>query len=626
MQHVITAPLANLGGFLNTFCMKRGKNVNSIGRQRYTQLCIGTREVLPTDLSHPLSLGQQVIAIHPKRREVNNEKYILWSMTVQGPLPETLRRQNIAVDDFSATRTPESQVNGHSDFGGPGVYTPSGNLENATSPTNMLANPIKVTIPRNCKRYEDPQVPILYSYRRDEIESYNPPKKRVKNSEADDNDIGCVAAVTLIGALQSGSSPQFSQKSYNKFECRKSAPVQSYDPMLIQSETTKAKLHISSSEHRIAFRLGGKEPVIGTYRRRTGPLVNMEKSAATSEISSKGEKYWKKVKVDETMNNLSNDESQWKKSKKIVSGVTLTGALQRGSSPIFSQIPHNKVECRKSTPVQSCDRMACGGKEPVIGSYGRDESTCLGALLTLAFLSTTMLPTSTVEVESDEKSSASEATSIGHHRDKNNYVGPKEKDLAEEVNKSLTKDKSTSRYTLENQPNKQSLSEDRLKVESNPQAKDAVDYTWFTEKEFLEDLNHVRLGHIPMLYFSFGKFQRFSERSYIDGTQKFEWQHIVKTKWRRLFKRFRAFQEAFCNDSVTGEIVEGSRLKTVSMVDAVIEVQVSFLPYEIESYDPARERVKMSEADDNDNGFALAVTLTGGIAKRKLATVFSKTL
>ncbi|KAK8585646.1 hypothetical protein V6N13_050619 [Hibiscus sabdariffa] len=246
--------------FLHEKREKRKQYWESV-RQRYTQLCIGTREVLPTDLSHPLSLGQQ--------------------------LPETLRRQNIAVDDFSATRTPESQVNGHSDFGGPGVYTPSGNPENATSPTNMLANPIKATIPRNCKRYEDPQVPILYSYRRDEIESYNPPKKRVKNSEVDDNDIGCVAAVTLIGALQSGSSPQFSQKSYNKFECRKSTPVQSYDPMLIQSETTKAKLHISSSEHRIAFRLGGKEPVIGTYRRRTGPLVDME-SAATSEIHQKG--------------------------------------------------------------------------------------------------------------------------------------------------------------------------------------------------------------------------------------------------------------------------------------------------------------------------------------------------
>ncbi|KAK9016018.1 hypothetical protein V6N11_007103 [Hibiscus sabdariffa] len=109
-----------------------------------------------------------------------------------------------------------------------------------------------------------------------------------------------------------------------------------------------------------------------------------------------------------------------------VAAVTLTGALQRGSSPIFSQIPNNKVECRKSTPVQSCDRMACGGKEPVIGSYRRDESTCLGALLTLAFLSTTMLPTSTVEVESDS-SVKFNVNRITCETDENNYVGPKEK-------------------------------------------------------------------------------------------------------------------------------------------------------------------------------------------------------
>ncbi|KAK8585645.1 hypothetical protein V6N13_050618 [Hibiscus sabdariffa] len=569
-----------------------------------------------------------------------------------------------------------------------------------------------------------------------------------------------------------------------------------------------------------------------------------------------------------------------------VAAVTLTGALQSGSSPIFSQIPYNKVECRKSTPVQSCDRMACGGKEPVIGSYRRDESTCLGALLTLAFLSTTMLPTSTVEVESDssvkfnvnritretdekssaseatsighhrdknnyvgpkekvhnrrwyllsiasllqyrlsvvydigflvtfssyslyvffwyvffmragsiqyshsfccicvcldssvkfnvnritretdEKSSASEATSIGHHRDKNNYVGPKEKpeptsnskkrmpfgnsqvateyfdfwtsnlafntkssvqaahfksrsfncfpfldnkDLAEEVNKSLTKgkcsaqssvqsrqcktfrvpedsptikdpknsetdsavstlqvpaepelvsfpnkhqrrckmnlkrallstDKSTSRYTLENQPNKQSLSEDRLKVESNPQAKELLIFRIYVNAfEFQENLSSClssdltrSLEDCALLNGKLVSILTVKNFAVTDFTMQ-----LVITAPLASFR-----------DSVTGEIVEGSRLKTVSMVDAVIEEsQVSgitelasfvksnrehlftTLRDEIESYDPARERVKMSEADDNDNGFALAVTLTGGIAKRKLPTVFSKTL
>ncbi|KAK9016160.1 hypothetical protein V6N11_007240 [Hibiscus sabdariffa] len=167
----------------------------------------------------------------------------------------------------------------------------------------------------------------------------------------------------------------------------------------------------------------------------------------------------------------------------------------------------------------------------------RDESSSLDALLALANLPTSMLPTSTVEsgrifcklnenritCETDEESSASEAASIGHHRDKTNHVGAKEKnslqnllfklqisnpeaptdfpfiqsfdnkDVAEEVNKNFTKvpaeseldslpnkhqsrckmnlkrlvsvtfNENTPKYTFKNQPNKQSLSQDRLK-------------------------------------------------------------------------------------------------------------------------------------------------------------------
>ncbi|KAK8552288.1 hypothetical protein V6N12_040892 [Hibiscus sabdariffa] len=47
-------------------------------------------------------------------------------------------------------------------------------------------------------------------------------KHKAKKSEADDNDNGHVASVTLIGALRRGSYPPFSQKPYNKVGCRKS--------------------------------------------------------------------------------------------------------------------------------------------------------------------------------------------------------------------------------------------------------------------------------------------------------------------------------------------------------------------------------------------------------------------
>lgn len=41
-------------------------------RQHYTELCAGIREGLPTDLARPLSVGQRVIALHPKTREVHD--------------------------------------------------------------------------------------------------------------------------------------------------------------------------------------------------------------------------------------------------------------------------------------------------------------------------------------------------------------------------------------------------------------------------------------------------------------------------------------------------------------------------------------------------------------------------
>ncbi|KAK8972581.1 hypothetical protein V6N11_082512 [Hibiscus sabdariffa] len=109
MQLVIIVLLTNLGGFLNAFCMKRGRK---------------------------LSLRQQLIAIHPKIREVNDGNILSVehdSCRVQFDSPE------LGVEHVT------SQGNGHSGFGRPGVYTSSGHLENVTSPANMLANPIKVS-------------------------------------------------------------------------------------------------------------------------------------------------------------------------------------------------------------------------------------------------------------------------------------------------------------------------------------------------------------------------------------------------------------------------------------------------------------------------------------------------
>lgn len=41
-------------------------------RKHYAELRTGDREGLPTDLARPLSVGQRVIALHPKTREVHD--------------------------------------------------------------------------------------------------------------------------------------------------------------------------------------------------------------------------------------------------------------------------------------------------------------------------------------------------------------------------------------------------------------------------------------------------------------------------------------------------------------------------------------------------------------------------
>jgi hypothetical protein len=41
-------------------------------RTHYHELRIGLRECLPADLAHPLTVGQRVIARHPKTREMHD--------------------------------------------------------------------------------------------------------------------------------------------------------------------------------------------------------------------------------------------------------------------------------------------------------------------------------------------------------------------------------------------------------------------------------------------------------------------------------------------------------------------------------------------------------------------------
>lgn len=129
-------------------------------RQHYTELRTGVREGLPTDLARPLTVGQRVIALHPRTREIHDgsvltvdhdrcrvqfdrpEIGVEFVMDVDcmpsNPLDnmaEALRRQNIAGHKFPFT-SKEPQMNGNLNFGGPMMFASSGQLEKVQSPMN----------------------------------------------------------------------------------------------------------------------------------------------------------------------------------------------------------------------------------------------------------------------------------------------------------------------------------------------------------------------------------------------------------------------------------------------------------------------------------------------------------
>ncbi|KAL9393127.1 hypothetical protein Peur_012412 [Populus x canadensis] len=129
-------------------------------RKHYMELRTGLREGLPTDLARPLSVGQRVIAIHPKTRELHDGSVLTVDhdrCRVQfdraelgvefvkdidcmpsNPLdnmPEALRRQKTSV------LPKELPVNGKSNIG---EFTAIEKLRNAQSPMNALMKQAQV--------------------------------------------------------------------------------------------------------------------------------------------------------------------------------------------------------------------------------------------------------------------------------------------------------------------------------------------------------------------------------------------------------------------------------------------------------------------------------------------------
>ncbi|KAK9292843.1 hypothetical protein L1049_020823 [Liquidambar formosana] len=123
-------------------------------RTHYTELRAGLREGLPTDLARPLTVGQRVIALHPRTREVHDGSILTvdhdkcrvqfyhpdigvefvrdidcMPLNPLDNMPDALRRQHIAVNRFSVD--PKGpKLNGQSNIGRSMTFDPSEHLEN----------------------------------------------------------------------------------------------------------------------------------------------------------------------------------------------------------------------------------------------------------------------------------------------------------------------------------------------------------------------------------------------------------------------------------------------------------------------------------------------------------------
>ncbi|KAH1259312.1 Protein ALWAYS EARLY 3 [Glycine max] len=265
-----------------------------------------------------------------------------------------------------------------------------------------------------------------------------------------------------------------------------------------------------------------------------------------------------------------------------------TEAAQRGVSPRVSQNPYKKSK-QEFSLVQSGQIMHQESETvpakfydaSIDEEYLKDKSSSMDALLTLADMCL-LVSTSTMESESsvqlkeekmahkkDEKSVLPEGKSTRQNRDKIKLQGLKQKvDHAVPGVGSSTKHRSR-RKTILQRPftPKEKSSEKILKSKQNKnltpvhggalnilvgtyQEKlsgclssymvrrwcmfewfySAIDYPWFSKREFMEYLNHVDLGRIPRLTrvewsvirSSLGKPRRFSERFLHGERQKLE--------------------------------------------------------------------------------------------------------
>ncbi|KAK4769059.1 hypothetical protein SAY86_027209 [Trapa natans] len=137
-------------------------------RKHYAELRSGERDGLPADLAPPLSVGQRVIALHPKTRELHDGSVLTvdqdkcriqfdhpdigvefvrdvdcMPLNPADNMPESLKRYNVFSEKISMT-SKEPQMNGNVNLGRSLVYASNGHP--VLSPANPLMKKGKVCL------------------------------------------------------------------------------------------------------------------------------------------------------------------------------------------------------------------------------------------------------------------------------------------------------------------------------------------------------------------------------------------------------------------------------------------------------------------------------------------------
>ncbi|MED6120142.1 hypothetical protein PIB30_018353 [Stylosanthes scabra] len=256
-----------------------------------------------------------------------------------------------------------------------------------------------------------PRVPVYYSYKKDERESYVSPNKRLLKSafDANDDEVAHVAALALTEAAKRGGSPQVSQtpprRSHQKF-----SPVQSWERMQQKSGTVPAKFYDASlDEEFMEGSIESRGAENGEHARDTSSLKEMEGSG-TVEVNQKRKKVYRKKERKENVGTLLLDDG----------GEACSGTEEGLNCSLKEKVD---VEVTNAKPLKRSKKLF----------FGADESSAVDALHALADLSL-MIPASTMESESsvqlkeerttvdkDEKPAVPEVTSTSQNRDKSKH-------------------------------------------------------------------------------------------------------------------------------------------------------------------------------------------------------------